>query len=868
MSLTAGDKLGPYEITGLLGKGGMGEVFRATDTRLHREVAIKVSDETFSDRFDREARAIAALNHPNICHLYDVGPNYLVMELVEGETLADRIKQGAMPLDDALKVARQIADALEAAHEKGITHRDLKPGNVIIRHDGVVKVLDFGLAKMAAPAAASSISPDNSPTLTMEAATQLGVILGTAGYMAPEQALGKRIDKRADIWAFGVVLHEMITGERLFRGETIAETLAALLKESPNLERVPVKVRRLLTRCLEKNPQQRLRDISVVWELLDTEPAVQPPQPIPGKPWLAAACALFALTTAASTFLWLRAPVPDVRSTQFHIDAPEGTEFTPNVGWAPVSPDGRYVILAAGDPAAGRDSYQFWIRPLDSLNARPLQGTEGASRAFWSPDSKSVAFFAAGKLKRSDITGGAPQTLCDAPTVRTRSSGAWNRDGTILFTNSEGIFRVAATGGVPQLILKDSGATHVQFLPDGKRFLYHGEGAKPGIYSASLDNPDARVMILATDTQASYVPAREGKNGYLLWPREQTLFAQSFDPSALRLEGDAIPIAEDLVRLRATAAFWISDAGVLCYRTGESSGGAARLIWLGRDGKRLGEAAKQDLYLGFRLSPDGSRLALAKADASRNNDIWALEFGRGILTRLTFDPSFEGAPLWSPDGRQIVYQSTRDGVSRLYKKDAGGGGKEEPLTSSPEQLTLGDWSRDGRFLTYARYAAATRPDIWALPMEGDRKPFPVLQTPFTTRGAKFSPDGKWIAYESDESGQFEIYVRAFPAASGQWQVSNQGGQNQFWRGDGKELYYLPPGRDKVMAVGITVEAGSIKAETPRELFSVSSPIQSGGANFGVTADGQRFLIRESVERARVSPPLTVVTNWQELLKKR
>jgi len=742
----------------------------------------------------------------------------------------------------------------------------LKPGNVIIRHDGAVKVLDFGLAKIAAPVAASSISPDNSPTLTMDAATQFGVILGTAGYMAPEQALGKRIDKRADIWSFGVVLHEMITGERLFKGETVAETLVALLKEAPNLDGVPVKVRRLLTRCLEKNPQQRLRDISVVWELLDSEAAAQAPSH--GKPWLAAACALLALTVVASTYLWLRTPAPEVRSAQFHIDAPEGTEFTANVGWAPVSPDGRYIVLAAGDPAAGRDAYQLWIRPLDSLTARPLQGSEGASRAFWSPDSKSVAFFVAGKLKRSDITGGSPQTLCEASFIRLRSSGAWSRDGTILFNSAEGIFRVAATGGVPQLILKDSGTTHIQFLPDGKRFLYHGEVAKPGIYSASLDNPDARVMILATDTQASYVPAREGKNGYLLWTREQTLFAQSFDPSALRLEGDAIPIAEDLVRLRGTAAFWISDAGVLCYRTGESSGGAARLIWLGRDGKRLGEAAKEDQYQSFSLSPDGSRLALAKADSSRNSDIWALEFGRGILTRLTFDPSFKSVPLWSPDGRQIVYQSTRDGVSRLYKKDAGGGGKEELLTSAPEQLYAMDWSRDGRFLAFDRSGAATRSDLWALPMEGDRKPFPVLQTPFTTRGTKFSPDGKWIVYESDESGQFEIYVRGFPSASGQWQVSNQGGANQFWRGDGKELYYLPPGRDKVMAVGITVEAGSIKAETPRELFSVSSPIQSGASNFGVTADGQRFLIREGTERARVSPPLTVVTNWHELLKKR
>ena len=541
---------------------------------------------------------------------------------------------------------------------------------------------------MAEPVAAPGSDPANSPTLTLEAATQVGAIMGTAGYMAPEQARGKNVDKRADIFAFGVVLYEMLQGGRLFEGETVSDTLAAVLKEEPKLDQVPAKVRPLLQRCLEKDPKRRLRDIGDAWRLLEERPVAKPGQ----RGWLpwavATLCLALAAAAAVFAFLWLRAPAPEVRSTQFLLEAPGDTQFTNSYGATAVSPDGRYLVFGAGTQGTA----PLWLRPLDSLSARPLQGTEGGNLPFWSPDSKSIAFYAGGKLKRSDIVGGAPQVLCDRPRMPLGQAGpgAATESSCLAQPRGSSVYRHPAAfhsrsrNGTRRA--KESGHGVPQFLPDGKRFLYFVQSTEPntqGIYAGSLDNPKERVRILATDRKAYYVPPRDGRTGFLLWLREQTLLAQPFDAAKLRLEGDPTPLAEDVaVGPPIRAAFWTSDAGVLVYRTGDAYQ-KGKLLWMSRDGKRLGEAGKEDRYGSIRLSPDDKRVAMGRFDDGGNADIWVLEFGREVMTRLTFDPKWELVPVWSPDGRQIAYYSDRSGVRQIYRKEAGGGGQEEQLTNSP-----------------------------------------------------------------------------------------------------------------------------------------------------------------------------------------
>jgi eukaryotic-like serine/threonine-protein kinase len=868
MPLSPGTHLGPYEILAPIGAGGMGEVYRARDPRLNRDVAIKVSAAHFSERFEREAKAIAALNHPNICQIYDVGPNYLVMEFIEGEA-----PKGPMPLEEALRIAWQIADALEAAHEKGIVHRDLKPANIIITPAGVVKVLDFGLAKAIEPEPTGN--PETSPTLTMRA-TQMGMILGTAAYMSPEQARGKTVDKRADIWAFGVVLYELLVGHGPFGDEDVAGTLAAVIHKEPDLTQVPAKVRRLLRRCLEKDPKKRLRDIGDAWELLEEAPAQQQSAPSPSRlrrwlwPCVAALCLLVA---AGVTGYFATRPAAPNLATQFMVDSPPDTTFRNPYAGIAISPDGRFLVY---DAAGGSVTPTLWLRPLDSLVARSLPATDGANFPFWSPDSKSIAFFAAGKLKRVDIAGGAPLVLCDAPIPGNGSvGGAWSRDGVILFGASDGLHRVSASGGVPMLLTRvdaagqESGHGYPQFLPDGKRFLYFVEGGNSntqGIYAGSLDRPQNRMQILRTSAKALYAPPVAGHPGYLLWLREQTLLAQRFDAGNLRLEGDPAPLAEDVALGGNRAAFWTSDAGLLVYRTGLNAN-KAKLVWIGRDGKRLGDAGPEDSYTSLRLSPDGKRVAIGRNDSANFDDTWLLEFGRGVFTRLTFDPKRDTWPVWSPDGRQVAFSSNRSGVYQLYRKDSGGAGQEEQLTTGPRGKGLSDWSRDGRYLLYTDNAGQANMDIKALPLEGDRKPIVVLQTPFNEQGGVFSPDGKWIAYQSDESGRVEVYVSAFSpnaaTAGGKWQVSKQSGSRPRWRGDGKELFYLEQSV-KIMAAGIRTTATSVEPDTPRELFPISVPVNIPSP-YDVTADGQRFLVEELTSAGRTSP-LTVLVNWQAGLK--
>ncbi|HSW50300.1 MAG TPA: hypothetical protein VLH09_09010, partial [Bryobacteraceae bacterium] len=549
------------------------------------------------------------------------------------------------------------------------------------------------------------------------------------------------------------------------------------------------------------------------------------------------------------------------------------TQFAYPYAATAVSPDGRYLVFAAGS-AAGTPS--LWLRPLDSLVSRPLQGTERGNLPFWSPDSKSIAFFANGKLKRSEVVGGATQVLCD---VQILGGGTWSRDGVILFRSPEGLSRVPASGGVPQQVTqrnearKESGHFMPQFLPDGNRFLYFIRSADSntqGIYAGSLDRPGERLRLLAANHPAYYVPPRAGRPGFLLWLREQTLLAQGFDLARLRLEGDPTPLTEDILASSggAAAAFWTSDAGLLVYRTGGVSV-KAKLIWMGRDGKRLGEAGNEDRYGSFRISPDGRRLAMGRYDYGNNSDIWVFEFDRGVMTRLTFDPSQDGIPVWSPDGRQVAYFSARSGVRQIFRTDAGGGGKEEQLTNRPNGvLAAYDWSRDGRHLLYTEVDSKTGNDIWGLPLEGERKPIAVLQTSFSESSAQFSPDGKWVAYQSNESGRTDVYVRAFPVSSGQWQLSSEGGTRPRWRADGKELFFLGPGSDKIMAAGIRVEGANLQSDKPRELFSVSPLDTSLGSPYDVTADGQRFLVWQPSNAEQQGPaPLTVVTNWQARLKR-
>jgi eukaryotic-like serine/threonine-protein kinase len=888
MSLSAGDCLGPYKVITRIGAGGMGEVYRARDTKLDRDVAIKVLPAALAHdperlaRFEREAKVLAALNHPNIAQIYGLEQRALVMELVEGETL-----KGPLPIETALNYAKQIADALEAAHEKGITHRDLKPANIMITPAGTVKVLDFGLAAVAQDPASDGTDPSNSPTLTMRA-TQAGMIMGTAAYMSPEQAAGKPVDKRADIWSFGVVLFELLTGHQLFgEGETISHILADVLRAPIEFDKLPREtpkaIRDLLQRCLDRDVRNRLRDIGearvVIHKYLaapmdargnqtDASAVGMRVQGARTLPWVVAAIALIAATVFA--VLWLVRPAPATRISQFTVDAPPDSIFTNSFAATAVSPDGRYLVFGA---ARNSGTPSLWLRPLDSLAARQLPGTEGANLPIWSPDSKSIAFFASGRLKRIDLVGGAPLVLCDATeAINASVSGTWNRDGVILFGGTDGLRRVSASGGSAVLITRadssrqEAGLGYPQFLPDGKHFIYFvesGNANTQGVYSGSLDRPQEHVQILRTDAKALYTQPNTGRSGYLLWLREQTLLAQRFDAGKLRLEGDPAPVAEGVgVNNLRRGAFWTSDSGLLVYRTGGV--GRRKLVWMNRDGKGIEQAGQPDFYGSVQLSPDAKKVAFGRIDPTGAvENIWLLEFARSATSRLTFGQKQDSTPLWSPDGRQIVFHSNRGGVYQMYRKDSGGGRQEEQLTEGPMNKFPSDWSRNGKYLLYDQVDPATGADLWALPLEAPRKPVLVLQTPFAEMRAQFSPDGKWIAYESNESGRSEIYVRAFPSSTGQWQISNQGGTSARWRGDGKELFYLSPD-GKMMAVGIRTSAASVEADPPRELFGAS--LSGLYFSYDITSDGRRFLLVEPPEAQGGIAPLTVVLNWQAGLK--
>ena len=883
--MTPGSKLGPYEIVTRLGAGGMGEVWRARDARLGRDVALKVLSPVFANdpermaRFEREAQLLASLNHPNIATLHGLeesgSTRALVLELVEGPTLAERIQAGAIPLDETLPIARQIAEALEYAHDHGVMHRDLKPANIKINPEGAVKVLDFGLAKALDddPAAGSA---HNSPTLSL-AATRAGTILGTAGYMSPEQAKGKPADRRADIWAYGVVLAEMLIGRQLYPGENVAEILAAVIMKDPPLDALPAStpavIRQLLGRCLDKDPKQRLQAIGEARIILDKPlEAPQPPSPIPHPPprprpipWMAATL-LLALALAGVALVHFRETPPTERVLRYTIEAPDKTSLHSFA----VSPDGRHVAIAASTEGKQR----LWVRSLDTLQAQLLPGGDGAAYPFWSPDSRWIGFTSEGKLKKITVTGGPSQTLCDASNGR---RGAWNRDGVIVFAPSFGgvLERVPAVGGVPAPATTQEGAGGHRFpvfLPDGHHFLYvvnQATAEKNGIFLASLDSPNGR-RVLADISSPAFAPPQPGdKHGHILFVRESTLMALPFDLKALQPAGEVFPLAEQVSvgPVPGHAQVSVSANGVLAYHTGRGPG-QGQFAWYDRAGKELGKVGTPGRHRGFALSPDEKTLALPRGDAQGGGmDIWLHDPARGADTRFTFRTPVNTNPVWSPDGNRIVFRSGRSDAPGLYLRDASGSVQEELLLRGTVATFANDWSRDGRFLVYAERRPKTNMDLMLLPMGGDRKPAPFLATEFNEMQGQFSPDGSWIAYVSDESARSEVYVRPFPSGAGMWKISITPGQQPRWRRDGKELFYLTM-EGRLMAVAIKKAASSgarpvFEAATPAPLFETRVNVWPPGANvqqYQVSADGKRFLV-ETTGAEAAEAPLTVAVNW-------
>jgi len=883
MTLAAGTRLGPYEIVAPLGAGGMGEVYRAKDTRLDREVAVKVLPEHLSaspelrHRFEREAKAISALTHPHICTLHDVGNQdgieYLVMELLDGHSLAERLESGALPPDQVIKYGIQIAEALEAAHRAGIVHRDLKPGNVMLTRAGV-KLLDFGLAKHRVAAVQTEISQLSSMatelTPSRPALTEQGTIMGTFQYMSPEQLEGKEADARTDIFAFGCVLYEMATGRKAFTGKSRASMIGAILKDQPApissiAPMTPPAFDRLVQTCLAKEPEDRFQTahdvkLQLQWIAEGGSQAGAPAVVVSRRKtreklaWATSAILLVAAALLAVGYL-RRAPAA-ATPVRFQLVLPDAL----SVVEAPrISPDGKLLAFSARD-ASGKA--QIWLRPLESLDPRPVPGTDGASfRPIWAPDSRHIAFVAEGKLKKVDIAGAPPQTICDATTG---ADGTWGSDGTILFDgqSSDPIRRVSAAGGVPQTAVKADGSTSVgwpSFLPDGRHFLYFqfGGAGQGRVMAASLDPKEKPAKILDSDSLAQYAPP-----GNLLYVKGGTLVAQAFDASALKLTGEPIPIAEQMgASGNGLADFSVSSTGALVYRGGVSN--ETRLVWVDRAGKELGEVDKAAGYGTTALSPDGTRLAMQISDSrSDKGDIWIRDLVRGVTSRFTFDPADELAPIWSPDGAHVVYSSDRKGHIGLYEKDASGTGPETELWSSGDTLIANAWSADGRFILVNRQTAKTSWDIWAYPTDRASKPFPFIEGAFTEVLPTFSPDGRYVTYMSNESGHFEIYVQQFPGPGGKWQVSAAGGLEPQWSADGKTIYFKSLD-SKMMAA--PVDAGAtLTAGVPQPLFDAR--IQPGNRRntYAVTRDGQKFLLLSPLGREKIVP-ITMVLHWPETL---
>jgi eukaryotic-like serine/threonine-protein kinase len=899
MALSSGVRLGPYEIQDAVGAGGMGEVYRARDTRLERTVAIKIlpahlcSSPELKARFEREARAVSSLNHPHICHLYDVGEQdgaaYLVMEYLEGESLADRLRKGPVPFKQALEFAVQITDALAAAHRAGILHRDLKPGNVMLTATGA-KLLDFGLAKQSplltgTAAAVSGMTP-STPTMTLaqlsspsKDLTQRGTVVGTFQYMAPEVLQGAEADGRSDVFSLGCLLHEMVTGRRAFEGKTQLSVLTAILEKEPEpVSQVqgisPPAFDHLVKTCLEKNPEERFQtalDVKLQLKWI----AERGPQPLPAarrqrnmRYWLATAAILAAaVAITAAYFMFTARPGAVVRSS---ILPPSGTTFVtmaPAAGPPALSPDAARITFSARDE---QGKALLYVRALDSLTPEPLAGTDDASYPFWSPDSREIGFFAEGKLKKIDANGGPPEILCDAPIGR---GGAWSKEGVIVFAPgpSNALLRVPAGGGSAEPATKlqparaENSHRWPQFLPDGRHFLFwarssHG-AQEHTLQVGTLDSLDAKPLV-KSELIGLYT------TGHLLFMRNQTLMAQPFNARTLQLSGMAAPVAEHIA-VNSTSyrpVFSVSDGGTLVYQSGGLQGGW-KLLWFTREGKPTGSLGALDRYLDPAISPDGTRVAATLLTSQGTGDIWIFDLARGTRARLTFGASIHRYPVWSPDGKTLYYGSNEKGAFHIYAKATDGSGSEQTIREDEDEFELfKSISPDPQYLVYMRVATGRNAgaDIHAMPLFGDRKPFPVVQNSFSNRSPAISPRGKWMAYESNESGRFEVYVTAFPGGGAKWQVSTNGGSFPQWRRDGKELFFVDHA-DNMMSLTVETQDNTVRLGTPQALFHALG-LQNEQGPYSVTADGKKFLIN-SGELKEESQPFTIVQNWTAALKK-
>ena len=891
-----------YRIVSKIGSGGMGEVYRARDERLDRNVAIKTLPADFADhqdrldRFKQEAKATSALNHPNILTVYDIGDHdgtpFIVSELLEGEELRERLNEGAIPIRKTIDYAQQIVGGLSAAHERGVTHRDLKPENLFVTKDDRIKILDFGLAKLRERA------PDmhGSEDATKKALTDPGVVMGTVGYMSPEQVRGHAADGRSDIFSFGVILYEMLTGRRAFSGDSVIETMHSILKEDvPDLDesgaRVPPALEKLMRRCLEKKPEHRFHSAHDLGFALDAiasptsssgsgltiaARSISDGQKRAGADWLTRAAwlaaALFLISTVILGALYFRRAEPHGQTMRFVITPPD--KNTLSEGFA-LSPDGKSVAFVSRD-AVGDTS--LWIRPLTSVDARQLSGTNGAAFPFWSPDGRAIGFFAGGKLRKIDASGGPAQSLADATTDP--RGGTWLTDGTIIFAPNtlSPLMRVSAAGGpVSEITKLDTtiGQTSHRWptmLPDGRHFLMFGRGGaaeKQGIYVASIDDPTPTLLIV-TNVMGSYTE-RDGV-GYLLFIREGALMAQRFDANELELSGEAIPLLQGVLAFpgevgpTAYSAFSVS-AGNLLYRTGDQQ--TTRLTWHDRTGKPLESIGEPGGYHEPSLSKDGTKVLYGRNDGGGPQDVFLQDLSRGTTTRLTFDPASDSTALLSPDGTQVIFFSNRSATQGLYRKSSSGAGNDETIFIDPVGAYPASWSDDGRYIIYDKNGGArTKVDLWVLPITGDQKPFPYLVTEFEEAHAQFSPDGRWVAYSSSESGKPEVYVQSFPAGNGKWQISTAGGDQPMWRRDGKELFYVAPD-NSLLAVFVGTTGSTMDFGRPELLFQTHMPVGGIGDdrnNYVPSIDGQRFLISTLADSTNLQP-LVLVLNWGVEIKK-
>ena len=892
-------QLGNYQILGQLGAGGMGVVYRARDTRLNRDVAIKVLPADFAQdadrlrRFELEAKATGSLNHPNILTIYDIGTHdgspYLVAELLEGQELRAQLNNGALPMKRAIDYAGQIAAGLTAAHAKGIVHRDLKPENLFVTKDGRIKILDFGLAKMEPPNNVSA----GSDVATLKQLTTPGTVMGTVAYMSPEQVRGEVVDARSDLFSFGLILYEMLTGKRAFDGASMADLMSAILKEEPpelsaTNPQIHPQLEKIVQRCLEKKAEMRFQTASDLGfalstltmaissgkhrtqavQALDTAATAKRGGGRERIAWLVAGVATL-LALIAFGAAYFNRSATDMRAVRLAFAPPENLAFNNGqFDYVIVSPDGQKLVFT-GRSADGKR--QLYVRPLEAADATPLPGTDDALSPFWSPDSRSIGFGSQGKLKRIDLAGGRPQTLCNADRLE---GGTWNRAGVIVFapTIRGGLFQIPAAGGEPTPVTSldparlDRDHLNPHFLPDGRHFLFSvvSTDRTQRVFAGSLDAKDVK-QVLADAAPAVYAPP-----GWLLFLRNGALLAQSFDAAKQELKGEAFPFSQPTNSAFAQGVpFSISENGVLVWQGDRRHD--YQLVWFDREGKQgtaVGSPLKVASGQAPALAPDGKRAAIFRNDApTQNDDIWIIDLARNIPTRLTTDPTSEQIPIWSPDGSRVLYSSQTATGNSLYLKAASGLGAEELLLKSTNSPT--DWSADGRFILYQMRTPKTRRDVWALPLFGDRQPYPLLNSEFDEYRAQLSPDGRWLVYVSDESGSYEIYVQPFTAdgklGNDKKRISTSGGNQPRFRGDGRELFYVAAD-GQMMAVALQPGGATLEFEPPKALFKtrmLMGLVQSG-TDYDVTADGQRFLIGTQVGE---SSPVTVFLHWTEGLKK-